>query len=121
MLWLDHKIFGNGFGMKSPYHDNRFYWLVDTYGRERSGKNGALYTYSAGFGAQLRSFQWRHPKPGERRHLIGRDFKPFHSSRRWFRVEVAWATSLPKDIDAANAALRQLKADLDSTLLEPRP
>jgi len=101
MLWLDHKIFGNGRGMASPYFDARFYWL-----------SGELYTFMAGFGAQLHSYQWRHPKPGETRRLCGRDFRPFSSSRRWGRVEVAWATNLPSGIDAANAALRELERDL---------
>lgn len=102
ILWLDHLIFGDGHGMKSPYFDDRFYWL-----------NGELYTFMHGFGAQLHSYQWTHPIAGERRHLCGRDFKPFHSKRRWFRVEVAWAwVELPRDIDAANAELRQLAKEL---------
>ncbi len=53
---LDHQIFGNVHGMKSPYWDNRFYWL-----------NGRLYTWIGGLGAQLQSQQWFHPKPGETR------------------------------------------------------
>lgn len=119
LVWLDHKIFGNGFGIAAPYFDYRYYWLVDTEGRERSGKNGTLYTYSAGFGAQLTSFQWTHPKPGERRRLIGREFRAFSSERCWGRVRVSWSMKLPADIDAANATLRKLAADLNSTLMEP--
>jgi hypothetical protein len=40
MLWLDHKIFGNGRGLGSPCFDGIFYWL-----------SGALYTWIGGFGA----------------------------------------------------------------------
>jgi hypothetical protein len=104
ILSLDHLIFGNGRGIRSPFWDNRFYWL-----------SGEVYTYMAGFGAQLHSYQWTHPRAGETRHLCGRDFVPLHSSRRWFRVEVAWSwVGLPKDIDEANAELRQLEKELGS-------
>lgn len=83
ILTIDHLIFGSGRGMGSPFWDQRFYWL-----------SGDLYTFMHGFGAQLHSYQWRHPKPGERRKLAGRDFYPFQSRRRWLRVEVAWANHL---------------------------
>lgn len=119
-FWIDHKIFGDGHGLKSPYFDNRFYWLVDTSRYSRSARRGALYTFMYGFGAQLHSRQWLHPKPGERRTLIGREFVAFSSSRRWLRVEVAWAmTSMPRDIDGQHRAIRALAADLNSTLMEP--
>lgn len=118
MIWLDHLIFGNGFGMKSPHFDDRFYWLVDTKKDRTSGK-GALYTFIGGLGAQLTSRQWFHPRPGEERRLIGRRFRPSNSSRRWLRVEISWAMVLPSGIDEANAAIHALKADLDSTLMEP--
>lgn len=102
ILWLDHMIFGNGFGLRSPHCDNRFYWL-----------SGELYTFMHGFGAQLHSIQWSHPKPGERRRLCNREFVVFQSSRSWFRVMVSWAmVDLPRDIDSANAAIRQLKSEL---------
>jgi hypothetical protein len=101
MLWLDHLIFGNGYGLKSPYFDSRFYWL-----------SGRLYTWIGGFGAQLQSFQWRHPKAGESRKLCGLEFRPFHSERRWLRVRVAWATKLPADLNEANQFLRRLERDL---------
>ena len=116
MLWLDHKIFGNGNGLSSPYFDDRFYWL-----------SGRLYHWIGGFGAQLTSFEWRHPKPGEERTLCGRKFRPFNSHRKYLwlfrdtifpiptpisRVSVSWAYSLPKDLDAANAELRELKSKL---------
>ena len=103
-FWLDHLIFGNGFGLRSPFHDNRFYWL-----------SGDLYTFSSGLGAQLTSFQWTHPNAGERRRLCGRIFHPVHSSRRWFRVRVAWnMTDMPKELDEMQNAIRQLKHDLDN-------
>jgi hypothetical protein len=103
MLELDHIIFGNGFGMRSPYFDNRFYWL-----------SGRLYTWVGGLGAQLQSHQWTHPKAGERRTLAGREFVIFSSSRRWCRVECAWAlVGLPKDINAANAEIRELRKALN--------
>lgn len=102
ILWLDHLIFGNGRGLATPYFDGRFYWL-----------SGELYTFMHGHGAQLHSIQWTHPKPGERRRLCGREFVAFNSTRRWGRVMVAWAmVGLPRDIDAANAAIRELKQDL---------
>lgn len=102
ILWLDHKIFGDGRGLRSPYFDNIFYWL-----------SGDLYTYMAGLGAQLHSFQWKHPRAGERRKLCGREFVVFHSRRRWLRVEVAWAmVDLPRDLDAAHVEIRTLKREL---------
>lgn len=102
ILWLDHLIFGNGFGMATPYCDGRFYWL-----------SGELYTFLPGFGAQLHSYQWTHPKAGEERSLAGRVFRPLCSTRRWGRVEVAWAmVGMPRDIDATNAEIRALEADL---------
>lgn len=120
IVWLDHKIFGNGYGLGSPYFDGRFYWL-----------SGQFYTWSGWFGAQLQSFQWRHPKAGERRTLAGREFVVFSSERLFWwlwrdgivsiplplgRVRVSWALTgrdaLPDDIDEANATLRQLQKDL---------
>lgn len=115
---LDWWIFGNGWGMKSPYCDDRFYWLVDTtHGRE-NGK-GAFYRAGFGYGAQLSSIQWTHPKPGETRKLCGRIFRPFASRRQWGRVEVSWAmTGLPSDIMEARAAILHLQSDLNSVTLE---
>ncbi|WP_316207434.1 hypothetical protein [Bradyrhizobium sp. SZCCHNR3118] len=116
MLWLDHKIFGNGHGMKSPYWDNRFYWL-----------SGKLYTWIGGFGAQLESRQWRHPKPGEQRILGDRIFRPFNSHRQFLwlfrdslfpiptpicRVSVSWATNLPADLDERNFCLSEFQCRL---------
>lgn len=106
ILWLDHRTFGNGFGLKSPYFDDNFYWL-----------SGELYTWTGWFGAQLQSFQWRHPKAGERRMLFGYKFYPFNSERRFMRlwsivlpiprVRVSWArVDLPEGTDAANEELR---------------
>lgn len=120
IVWLDHKIFGNGYGMASPYFDGKFYWL-----------SGQFYTFMHGFGAQLHSYQWRHPKAGEERKLSGRCYRPFHSHRRWLylwrdkywavrlpiaRVEVAWCTHLPENIDAANAEIREIEKKLGGIL-----
>ena len=112
-LALDFLIFGNGYGLKSPYFDDLFFWLVDTKPSGRKGGRGCLYNWFPGLGAQLRNRQWRMPKPGERRRLGGHEFVVFQASRQWIRVEVSWAlVGLPKDLDEANAAIRQLKADL---------
>ncbi|OWQ97988.1 hypothetical protein [Sphingopyxis witflariensis] len=98
ILALDHLIFGSGHGMRSPFWDNRFYWL-----------GGELYTFSAGLGAQLHSVQWTHPKPGERRKICGQEFRPFSSYRRWGRVMVSWAwMGQPKDMGEAQIAIRAL-------------
>lgn len=102
ILWLDHLIFGNGHGLATPYFDGRFYWL-----------SGRLYTFSGGLGAQLTSYEWRHPKAHERRILCGREFKPFHSRRSWLRVRISWAwVDLPRDLNAANEALRELADEI---------
>jgi hypothetical protein len=120
IVWLDHKIFGNGYGLGSPYWDSRFYWL-----------SGEFYTWAGWFGCQLQSFQWRHPRAGERRRLAGRTFEVYRSERMYWwlgrryifgvplpigRVRVTWALAgddaLSKDIDTANAQLRKLSADL---------
>lgn len=128
ILRLDHLIFGNGHGLASPFFDDRFYWLVDTSRQDRNGSRGELYTFMAGFGAQLHSFQWRHPKAGEERQLAGKRFRPLRSTRQFLwlwrnsifsiplpipRVNVAWSwVDLPKGIDDANAALRDMERAL---------
>lgn len=112
IMWLDHKIFGNGHGVGAPFCDQKYYWLVDTLRKERSERNGEIYTFWPGFGAQLHSFQWFHPKPGERRRLAGHEFTAFISARRWFRVTVSWAiVGLPEGIDEKNAFLREFERD----------
>ncbi len=108
IIWLDHAIFGNGYGLGSPLFDSRFYWLVNSHNLK-----GELYTFSPGYGAQLTSVQWRHPRASERRFLCNREFKPFHSRRLWGRVIVSWAlTQLPSNIDEANEELRALREKL---------
>lgn len=103
--WLDFRIFGNGYGLAAPYFDQPFYWL-----------SGRFYTFMGGFGAQLHSFQWTHPRAGEIRDICGVRFRPFNSSRRWGRVRVAWCANLPSGINEANEWLRQFKAHLSSPL-----
>ncbi|MGV0879453.1 hypothetical protein V6767_20165 [Martelella sp. FLE1502] len=113
---LAMKFFGNGYGMGAPYHDQKFYWLVDTaLGRETGYRHGRFYTFSGGLGAQLNSFEWRCPKPGTRRFLGGKEFAVFSASRGRYGLmwDVAWAmVSLPRDVDGANAAIRQFGESL---------
>lgn len=101
-LWLDFLIFGNGYGLGAPSSDQAFFWL-----------DGNLYTWIGGHGAQLRSFQWMHPRPGERRRLVGRDFEPFSSRRYGLRVDVSWRmVNFPRDLAEANAAIMALKREI---------
>lgn len=107
-LAIDHMFFGSGRGMSSPLSDARYYWLVDSLENE-----GDLYTFGHGHGAQLHSWQWLHPKPGERRCLVGRHFTPLHSRRSGLRVCVAWSwRDLPRGTDEANIALRKMAEEI---------
>ncbi|MGX5776998.1 hypothetical protein [Methylorubrum zatmanii] len=113
ILALDHLVFGNGYGLASPYFDATYHWLVDTSAGERNGRNGRLYKFNNLLGAQLRSIEWFAPPAGTRRVLAGREFRVFQVSRRGLRVDVAWAmTRLPRDIDAANAEISAFGARL---------
>ena len=111
-LTIDHWIFGNGHGLKSPFWDSKFYWLNDG----GPGKGHAiLYHWIGGFGAQLIGMQWRHPRLNERRVLNGREYVAFQSTRRWIRVEVSWSlVRLPQDTDGALALMRMVKSELDA-------
>lgn len=109
IIALDHLVFGNGHGLGAPCWDSVYYWL-----------DGEMYTFSGGHGAQLHSIQWTHPKPGERRKLVGRDFVAFNSLRRWGRVQVSWSmVNLSQDMDEANQELRRLRKDLHYPHLAP--
>ncbi len=100
MLWLDWIIFGNGKGLGSPYFDDAFFWL-----------SGNLYTWIGGYGAQLSSIEWKAPRAGVRRKLLGRDFVVLHYERRWIRVKIAWALAKePKNY----SEIAQLRHDLFS-------
>lgn len=90
MIWLDFKIFGNCHGLKSPYFDDTFFWLVDTKDQDRNPKNGRFYKWIGGLGAQLNSFEWFMPAPGTQRNLSGFRFKVFNARRQFLRVNVAW-------------------------------
>lgn len=104
IISLDHLIFGNGHGLKAPFFDSKYFWL-----------SGELYVFSYGLGAQLTSFQWTHPKPGERRVLLGREFKPFQSHRRWGRVEISWSmTRRIQDINELHNVIRDLQTELNA-------
>jgi len=106
IMWLDHRIFGNGHGIRSPHWDNVFYWLA-----------GELYTFFPGHGAQLTSWQWTRPRAGERRHLAGRDYVIWRADRRWGRVVCKWAvTTLPADLNEANALLWLIESELRATM-----
>lgn len=87
IIWLDFKAFGSGWGLAMPHCDGILYWLKNA----NTGRS-EFYTFSPGFGAQLTSFQWRHPNVGEERELAGRKFRPLHSHRGAFgRVAVSWS------------------------------
>lgn len=108
-FWLDWKLFGNGYGMASPYFDDVFYYLVDTYRQERGSQRGRFYRTFGGLGAQLQSYEWRMPRPGTRRRLFGREFIIFIARRRGPRVECSWAlVGGVKDFDE----VRELKSEL---------
>lgn len=114
-LVLDHAVFGNGYGMASPFFDATYYWLVDTLRQNRDGQNGRLYSWIGGLGAQLRSFEWFTPKPGTRRRLAGREFVVFNTHRRWCRVDVSWAlVDMPKGLNEQNAEIAAFKKSLGS-------
>lgn len=109
MLTIDHWIFGNGFGLGSPFFDARYYWLVDEYHKPRDGKNGQLYTWTG-----LCCFQWTRPNINERRLLAGHTFQVCYSDRRWGRVQVYWSlTDMPRDVDLCDALVETVKKDLD--------
>jgi hypothetical protein len=109
IVWLDHLIFGNGYGLASPGLDTRFYWLVD----KRTGKGDLYNLIAGGLGAQLRSRQWRHPRAGEERELCGRTFVPYGSVRSGPRVEVSWSwRALPHELEKANLALAELAREI---------
>jgi len=107
-FWLDFWLFGNGHGLAQPHWDGVYYWLVD-----RDSRVGRFYTFSGWFGSQLQSIEWLTPRPGTRRTLKGREFVVFSAVRAGPRVRVSWAmTRMPKDLNEANAAIRQFGADL---------
>lgn len=108
-FWLDWKLFGNGHGMASPYFDDVFYWLVDTYRYERDSRRGRFYQMFGGLGAQLRSYEWRMPSPGTRRRLFGHEFVIFIARRKWLRVDCSWA--LAKGVKDF-AEVRELEQEL---------
>jgi len=132
-MWLAMKLFGNGNGMAAPHCDGRFFWLVDA-SIERSHKSeGRFYQFSGWLGAQLASYEWRAPNAGTRRRLAGMEFTVFQISRGWIRDpfglginifplmwRVSWSVSaLPKDINAANAFLRDMEKRLGELCPQP--
>lgn len=112
MRLIDRLIFGSGHGLAMPASDQRIYWLVD-----RKTERGTFYTFCGGFGAQLRSFQWTHPRAQEERVLSGVSFRPFCSHRQRGRVEISWSmVRLPENLDAANFWIRSLEKRLGEIL-----
>jgi len=109
IVLLDHLCFGNGHGLRTPYFDDIYFWLVDTSSSKRKGE---LYKFSPGFGAQLYSYGWFHPIAGTERELKGKTFRVFSSSRSLrfpFRVEIAWGMVFSaKDTEE----IRQLRDEL---------
>jgi hypothetical protein len=94
MIRLDWLLFGNGFGMASPYHDDVFYWLADTsHERDLKGSHSRFYRWIGGLGAQLDSYEWRRPPAGTRRCLFGHEFVVFQTSRSFLRVRCSWAVT----------------------------
>lgn len=107
-IWLDMLIFGNGCGLGAPYWDQRFYWLCDSL-RQRA----TFYTWIGGYGAQLQSFAWRHPKAGTEIEICGERLRIFSSHRRWVRVSCSWAlVRLPHDVDEQRAAIEKFQKRL---------
>lgn len=100
MFWLDWKLFGNGHGMASPYHDDVFFWL-----------DKRFYRWIGGLGAQLSSIEWWIPKPGTRRMLFGEDFTVCTAERKWIRVWVTWTRTRPvRDYSEVRTLVEKLKS-----------
>lgn len=89
MFWL-FLFFGNGRGLKSPFLDDKFYYLVDTYKKQRHERNGKLYTWVGGYGAQLRCFEWRRVPEGTKRVLAGKEWVLLNQSKRGLMYETSW-------------------------------
>lgn len=100
--------FGDGFGIAQPHWDGVFYWLLDQEGKKR----GCWYHWIGGFGAQLDSFEFRSPKPGETRKLFGHTFYIFgRPVRKLFVVRTTWAVSTKLK---TNEDIRSLKENLNN-------
>lgn len=118
MIWLDMMIFGNGLGLGAPYWDQQFYWLCD--GLTQKSR---FYTWIGGYGAQLQSFAWRHPRAGTEIVVAGERLRIFSSHRRWLRVRCSWAlVHLPHDLDEKRSAIERFRSKLgDSRYRERKP
>lgn len=114
ILALDFRLFGGGNGLAAPAWNQAFYWLVDPL-----TKRGDCYTFSAGFGAQLVSFQWMTPKPQERRVLAGMTFSPFYASRTRGRVRVSWSVRIDRPLEPSD--FDEMRARLTDPLSYLRP
>ena len=115
-IWLDMLIFGSGFGLGAPYWDQRFYWLCD--GRAQRSR---FYTWIGGYGAQLQSFAWRHPKAGTEIEIAGERLRIFSSHRRWIRVRCSWAlVRLPHGLDEQRSAIDRFQKRLGDSFHSAR-
>lgn len=96
-MWLAHKLFGNGRGLKSPYWNDTYYWL-----------SGRMYHQTGWIGCQLQSFEFFQPPVGERRRLVGREFRLTNAKRRFLLVQCSWCMV----DDITNESVRALIDDL---------
>lgn len=108
ILWFVFKRFGNGWGVASPYFDDKFYWLSSCRGK-KSASN--WYKWAGGFGAQLESFEWKTPPAGSKRVLFGREFRLFSVDRRFPITRCAWALvggcNTPEELNALKRELNE--------------
>lgn len=104
MLWLDHLIFGDGYGLRSPSCDDVYYWV-----------GGKLIVWSGGYGSQLNTFQWFKPNVEDRIKVCGYEMRPFLSQRGRFplRWRVSWCfVSHPDKSSEHNAQITDLRNKL---------
>jgi hypothetical protein len=108
---LDWLLFGNGWGMASPYFDDAFYWLADRrFERSKRGRHSRFYRLIGGLGAQLTSYEWRAPPAGTRRRLAGYEFVVFQTHRKGLRVECSWATVSAHTVEDVRKVCDAVKA-----------
>ena len=115
-LWLDMLLFGSGYGLGAPYWDQKFYWLCDG-----ETQRARFYTWIGGYGAQLQSFSWRHPRAGTEIQIAGERLRIFSSHRRWIRVRCSWAlVRLPPELDDSRLAIERFRNRLGESSYSTR-
>ncbi len=94
LIAIDHSVFGNGYGLKSPRCDDIYYWL-----------SNEIYTFSHGLGAQLHSSQWTHPRPGKSACWLAGSLLYFSLNGagfglwfrgQWYNCLTIWTKLMPK-------------------------